>query len=75
MPSATGPTFVVESRLAARGRHDIEVDWVLFNVLWTRDAEEIVRRRIYFDRDEAFAAAAQDSNSFNAAQTPADTAG
>jgi ketosteroid isomerase-like protein len=52
-----GPSFVVQSRLAARGRQNIEVDWVLFNVFWTRNAE-LVRRRIYFDREEAYAAAA-----------------
>jgi ketosteroid isomerase-like protein len=53
-----GPTFVVATRLSARGRQEIQVDWVLFNVLWTRNAEAIVRRRIYFDREEAFAQAA-----------------
>ncbi|GAC1436015.1 MAG: hypothetical protein NVSMB51_06560 [Solirubrobacteraceae bacterium] len=57
-----GPSFVVATRLAARGRHNLEVDWLLFNVIWTRDGFG-VRRRIYFDRDEAFAWAARPSTS------------
>lgn len=54
----SGPSFVAETHLTTRGRDTIAVDWKLFNVLWTRDAEVITRRRIYFDRDEALAAAA-----------------
>jgi ketosteroid isomerase-like protein len=52
-----GPAFVVSTRLSARGRQQIEVKWVLFNVLWTLGAKALVRRRIYFDRDEALSAA------------------
>jgi ketosteroid isomerase-like protein len=62
-----GPTFIVQSRLAARGRQNIEVDWVLFNVLWTRNAEAVVRRRVYFDREEAYAAAALSESEIAAA--------
>ncbi len=54
-----GPTFVVATRLSARGRPSAELDWVLFNVLWTRNAEAVVRRRVYIDREEAFAHAKQ----------------
>jgi ketosteroid isomerase-like protein len=55
-----GPSFVVTTQLRARGRQDIEVDMSLYNVFWT-SGDHLLRRRIYFDRDEAIAAAAQPS--------------
>lgn len=57
-----GPTFVVVTRLSPRGRPSAELDWVLFNVLWTHNAEAVVRRRVYFDREEALAEAARSSS-------------
>jgi ketosteroid isomerase-like protein len=62
-----GPAFVVSTRLSARGRQEIEVKWVLFNVLWTRRAKALVRRRIYFDRDEALGAATLSQSEIEAA--------
>jgi hypothetical protein len=56
--TAAGTTFVVHTRLSGRGRQDIEVDWLLFNVLWTDRAGALVRRRVYFDRAEALEQAA-----------------
>jgi ketosteroid isomerase-like protein len=52
-----GPSFVVTTRLRARGRQDIEVGMSLYNVFWASD-DRLLRRRIYFDRAEAIAAAA-----------------
>lgn len=68
METPEGPSFVVELRLAARGQHDVEVDWILFNVLWARDDLTLVRRRVYFDRDEALAAAAIPNSEIAAAE-------
>lgn len=62
VPSATGPSFVIETRLAARGREELAVDWRVYNVFWTREAREIIRRRFYFERAAAFDAAATDSS-------------
>jgi ketosteroid isomerase-like protein len=48
--------FVIVTRLTARGRQSIEVDMLVYNVFWSRDGLAC-RRRFYFDRDEAVAAA------------------
>ena len=56
--TAREPSIIVVTRLSGRGRQDIQVDWRLYNVFWI-EAEKAVRRRIYFDRDEALAQAAR----------------
>src|SRR5215211_6122423 len=52
--TAEDPSFVVFTRLRGRGRQEIDVDMFLYNVFWTR-AGKGVRRRVYFDREEALA--------------------
>jgi hypothetical protein len=51
-------SVVVAARLSAVGEHDAHADMRLYNVFWERDGMTI-RRQIYFDRDEAFKAAAR----------------
>jgi ketosteroid isomerase-like protein len=64
--TAADPSLVVVTRLSGRGRQDIQVDMLLYNVFWSR-AEKAVRRRIYFDREEAFAQAALSDREIEAA--------
>ncbi len=64
--TAEDPSFVVFTRLRGRGRQDIRVDMLLYNVLWSH-AGKAIRRRIYFDREEALAQAALTDREIEAA--------
>jgi len=64
--TAEDPSFVVFTRLTGRGRQEIRVDMVLYNVFWTR-AGKGVRRRVYLDREAALAQAALTDREIEAA--------
>jgi ketosteroid isomerase-like protein len=57
VPTEADPSVVVVTRLSGQGRQEIHVGMLVYNVFWSRTGKA-VRRRIYFDRDEAFAQAA-----------------
>lgn len=57
---------VVAIRLQARGRQEIDVDMMAYDVIWPR-GRMIIRRRYYNDRAEAVAAADLPAEHFAAA--------